>query len=156
MPSETATEAHQADGVETLDATLARLRCDIATLEQEVAGLTAIAQTPSTPNLKEEIETLKTSLTHILSSKQEMRASAQETREEWQRAEKAFRDENLALREELEQASKELVLVQRELNVKGFVPIMRRLLQRKGTIVESVKPEKMPLNTCEKIQKESE
>jgi predicted RNase H-like nuclease (RuvC/YqgF family) len=108
MPRQTVTEASQAKKIKALDSTLVQLSRDISNLEKEVARLTAIAQAPSTPNLKEEIETLKTSLTHALSSEQEMRAYAQETQEEWERVEKALRDENLALKQELEEASSEL------------------------------------------------
>jgi len=153
MPYQTATEISQAKKVRTLDATLARLSHDISNLEKEVARLTAIAQAPSTPNLKEEIETLRTSLTHTLSSEQEMRAFAQETQEEWGRVEKALLDENLALKEELGEASRELKTVKRELNGKRAVPFVRRLLQERGRLVEIVKPKD---NISDRVQEENE
>jgi len=153
MPYQTATEISQAKKIRTLDTTLARLSHDISNLEKEVARLTAIAQAPSTPNLKEEIETLRTSLTHTLSSEQEMRAFAQETQEEWERVEKALLDENLALKEELGEASRELKTVKRELNGKRAVPFVRRLLQERGRLVEIVKPKD---NICDRVQEENE
>src|SRR5258706_8594051 len=132
MPRQTTTEASQARKIKALDSNLVQLSRDISNLEKDVARLTAIAQSPTTPNLKGEIETLKTSLTHSLSSEQEMRAFAQETQEEWERVEKTLRDENLALKQELGEASRELKRVKRQLNGKIAVPFMRRLLQERG------------------------
>lgn len=141
MSRQTATDTSRARKIRTLDATLARFGRDISNLEKEVARLTAIAQAPSTPNLREELATLKTSVTHALSSEQEMRAFAQETQEEWERAEKTLRDENIALQEELVEASKELKTVKGELNGKRAVPFMRRLLQERGRLSELVRSE---------------
>ena len=141
MPRQTTTEASQARKIKALDSNLVQLSRDISNLEKDVARLTAIAQSPTTPNLKGEIETLKTSLTHALSSEQEMRAFAQETQEEWERVEKALRDENRTLKQELGEAGRELKRVKRQLNGKIAVPFMRRLLQERGRLVEIVKPE---------------
>lgn len=153
MPRQTATEASQAKKIKALDSNLVQFSHDISNLEKEVARLTAIAQSPSTPNLKGEIESLKTSLTHALSSEQEIRAFAQETQEEWERVEKALRDENIALKQELGEASRELKRVKRQLNGKMAVPFMRRLLQERGRLVEIVKPED---GVCEEVQEETE
>ena len=153
MPRQTATEANQARKIRTLDNNLVQLSRDIANLEKEVARLTAIAQSPTTPNLKGDIETLKISLTHTLSSEQEMRAFAQETQEEWERVEKVLRDENIALKQELGEASRELKRVKRQLNGKMAVPLMRRLLQERGRLVEIVKPDD---DTCEEVEEETE
>ena len=153
MPLKTATEASQSRKIRALDSNLVQLSRDIANLEKEVARLTAIAQSPTTPNLKGEIETLKTALTHALSSEQEMRAFAQETQEEWERTEKVLRDENLALKQELGEASRELKRAKRQLNGKMAVPFMRRLLLERGRLVEIVKPEDV---TCEEVQEETE
>jgi len=131
----------QGNKIKTLDTTLARFSRDISNLEKEVARLTAIAQAPSTPNLKEELDTLKTTLTHALSSEQEMRAFAQETREECARAEKALRDENIALKSELDHVNSELKTVKRELDGKRAVPFVRRLLQNRGRSSEVDRPE---------------
>ena len=141
MPRQTTTEASQARKIKALDSNLVKLSRDISNLEKDVARLTAIAQSPTTPNLKGEIETLKTSLTHALSSEQEMRVFAQETQEEWERVEKTLRDENRTLKQELGDASRELKRVKRQLNGKIAVPFMRRLLQERGRLVEIVKPE---------------
>ena len=139
--------------IKALDSTLAQLSGNISNLEKEVARLTAIAQDPSTPNLKGEIETLKTSLTHTLSSEQEMRAFAQKTEEEWERVEKALLDENHVLKQDLAEASRELKGVKRQLNGKFAVPLMRRLLQDRGRLVEVIKPEE---GVCEEVQEETE
>ena len=154
MPRQTATEASQGRKIRALDSNIVQLSRDIANLEKEVARLTAIAQSPTTPNLKGEIETLKTSLTHALSSEQEMRAFAQETQEEWERVEKVLRDENLALKQEFRESSRELKRVKRQLNGKMAVPFMRRLLQERGRLVEIVKPEDD--TTSEEVQEETE
>lgn len=149
MPRPTTAEVNQVKKIKSLDATLARFSRDISNLEKEVARLTAIAQAPSTPNLKEEIETLKTSLTHTLSSEQELRAYNQETQEEWERVEKALRDENLALKEELGEASRELKAVKEELSEKRVVPFMHRFLQERGRVVEIARSED---DICEEVQ----
>ena len=154
MPRQTTAEASQARKIKALDSNLVQLSRDISNLEKDVARLTAIAQSPTTPNLKGEIETLKTSLTHTLSSEQEMRAFAQETQEEWERVEKALRDENRTLKQEFVEASRELKKVKRQLNGKVAVPFMRRLLQERGRLVEIVKPED---DACEEeVQEEIE
>ena len=138
---QTATDISQAKRLRTLEATLARSNRDISHLGKECKRLTAIAQASSTPNLKEELETLKTSLTHALSSEQEMRAFVQETQADCERAENALRDENISLKEELEAANRELNMVKREVNKKRAVPFMRRLLQERGRLLEVVRSE---------------
>lgn len=87
-------------------------------------------------NLKNEVEVLKTSLTHALSSEREMRVSALNTREEWARLERALREDIGLLRKELESTEKELTKVKKELRGKMVVPFVQRLIQGRGKLVE--------------------
>ena len=73
---------------------------------KQISGLDrALAQVVSNEsNLKIEIKTLKTALTHALSFEWEMRASAQDTREEWERVERSLREEMKTLKTALTHA----------------------------------------------------
>jgi hypothetical protein len=75
-----------------------------------------------------EVETLKTALTHALTSEREMRVSARQTREEWERVERSLREEINTLRYDLGRTRKEL-------KGKKMVPFIQRVL---GTCVHDV------------------
>ena len=107
-------------------------------------------------NLKSEIETLKTSLTHALSSEREMRASARDTREEWERVERALREEIGVLRVGLVDTEKTLAKVKKELQGKKVVPFVQRLIKGKGRLVEEmITLEEPPQNVCAEVDEES-
>ena len=116
----------------------------------------ALAQAASNEsNLKHEIETLKTSLTHALSSEREMRASARDTREEWERVERALREEIGVLRNGLGDTEKALAKVRKELQGKKVVPFVQRLIQGKGRLVEEmITLEEPPQNVCAEVEEE--
>jgi chromosome segregation ATPase len=99
-----------------------------------------VQATANESSLKNEIETLKTSLTHALSSEREMRTSARDTREEWERVERALREEIGVLRNELGKTEKELAKVKKELKGRKVVPFVQRLIQApwKGGLVEEM------------------
>jgi len=107
---------------------------------ERIRGLeAALAQAATNEsNLKNEVEILKTSLTHALSSEREMRTSALNTREEWVSVERALREEIGVLRKELGNTEKELTKVKKELRGKMVVPFVQRLIQGRGKLVEEM------------------
>ena len=124
-----------------------------------------MGQSPSGPNqesanessLKSEIETLKTSLTHALSSEREMRVSARDTREEWERVERTLREEIGVLKGALEKTEKELRKVQKELKGKKVVPFVQRLIQGRGRLVEEmITLEEPPQSARAEVEMEEE
>jgi len=124
---------------------------------EQIRGLeTALAQAATNEsNLKIEIKTLKTTLTHALSSEREMRASARDTREEWERVERSLREEIGVLRKSLGNTEKELVKVKKELQGKTVVPVVQRLIQGKGRLVEEmITLEEPPWNVCAEVEEE--
>ena len=117
---------------------------------------TALAQAATNEsNLKNEIETLKTSLTHALSSEREMRASARDTREEWERVERALREEVSVLKNGLRDTEKALEKVKKELQGKKVIPFVQRLIQGKGRLVEEmITLEEPPQVACAEVEEE--
>jgi septal ring factor EnvC (AmiA/AmiB activator) len=116
-------------------------------------GQSSSAQTE--PNLQDEIETLKTSLTHALSSEQEMRASARDTREEWERVERALREEIDVLKNSLVDTEEALAKAKKELQGKKVVPFVRRFIRRKGRLAEeTITLEEPPQNVCTEVEEE--
>ena len=111
-------------------------------------------------NLKNEIETLKTSLIHALLSEREMRASARDTREEWERVERverALRQEISALNKELADTKKELAKFKKELKGKKGIPFVQRLFRGQRSLIEEmVTLEEPPRNTYAKDKVEEE
>src|SRR5258706_804467 len=106
-------------------------------------------------NLKNEIETLKTSLTHALSSEREMRVSARDTREEWERVERSLREEIGVLRVGLGDTEKALAKVRKELQGKKVIPFVQRLIQGKGRSVEDmITLEEPPQIVCAEMEEE--
>ena len=107
---------------------------------EQIRGLeAALAQAATNEsNLKNEVDVLKTSLTHALSSEREMRASALNTREEWERVERALLEEIGVLQKELSKTEKELTKVKKELRGKTVVPFVQRLIQGRGRLVEEM------------------
>ena len=100
--------------------------------------MTAIVQAPSTPGLKQEIETLRASLSRALCSVQDLRASAQETRDVWALVGNTLRQENLALKEELGKTRQEVERARSELKGNKFLPFVRRFIQGRGRVVGDV------------------
>lgn len=110
--------------------------------------MTAIVQAPSTPRVKDEITTLRATLSRASCSVHDLRASARETREVWELVEKALRQENLTLREDLGKTKQELVKARSELEGKQILPFVRRVIEGRGRLVEEVAaPEKPPPTT---------
>ena len=106
-------------------------------------------------NLKNEIGTLKTSLTHALSSEREMRVSARDTREEWERVERTLREEVGVLKVRLVDTEKDLVKVRKELQGKKVIPFVQRLIQGKGRLVEDmITLEEPPQIVCAEVEEE--
>ena len=106
-------------------------------------------------NLKNEIETLKRSLTHALSSEREMRASARDTREEWERVERALREEIGVLKNGLRDTVEALAKANKELQGKKDIPFVRWLIQGKGWLVEEmITLEIPPRVVCTEVEKE--
>ena len=110
--------------------------------------MTAIIQAPSTPSLKDELVTLKASLTRTLCSVKEMRDSARETREVRELVENALRQENLALKGAIGETRQELNRAKSELNRVKLLPFVNRFIEGRGRLVEEVSaPEPPPTTT---------
>jgi hypothetical protein len=130
-------EASLQQEIKTLKAFLKQARYDHRThlakslaepsLKQEIAALNAsLAQAASSKiSLMHEVETLKTALTHALTSEREMRSSALQTREEWERVEMSLREEISSLRHDVERMRKEL-------KGRKVVPFIQRLVLGTG------------------------
>ena len=126
---------------------------------EQIRSLQAALAQASTneSNLKNEIETLKTSLTHALSSEREMRTSARDTREEWERVEKDLRQEISVLNKKLSNTQKELTKVKKELKGKKVIPFVQRLIQGQGSSVEDmITLEEPPRNASTQDEVEEE
>jgi chemotaxis protein histidine kinase CheA len=100
--------------------------------------------------LKNEIETLKTSLTRALSSEREMRASARDARQEWERVERALLEEINVLRGKLAKTENVLTKVMKALNWEKVFPFVRRLIKGTGSLVEEmITLEEPPISQAE-------
>ena len=105
--------------------------------------------------LKNEIEALKTSLAHALSSEREMRAAARDMRDEWERAERALLEEIGALRKCLKDTKKALASAKKELEGKQVIRFIQRLIQgKRGSVEEMITLDEPPQIVCAKAEEE--
>jgi predicted RNase H-like nuclease (RuvC/YqgF family) len=135
--------------IEKRERLLMDYQSEVSILEQEIKRLTAIVQAPSTPSLKDEIVTLRASLTRAQCSVKDMRASARETHEVWELVETALRQENFTLKEEIGKTKQELSRAKNELDGKRFLPFVNRFIQGRGRVVEEVSAPEVPPPTAQ-------